>query len=337
MDLSRRTAFKDIFNRAIDEACSICILGHVNPDGDCLGSVLSVAAYIRNKSKAAAQEGKKVRVFLEEASAKFSFLPGFFEICHDPETQEGHDLCIVLDCGDLGRVGKFRSLFTSAKKSICVDHHITNEGFAGSELIEPEASSTSELVFDLFEREYVDADVARAVYTGIVHDTGVFRYSCTSAHTMRVAAECMGYGIDFGGIIDDSFFSMNGNQKLMLGKVLSDMELHLDGAVAVGYARLRDMEQFGISVKDMDGFIDELRTTRGAKAALFLYQCKNSTYKVSLRSNTDQVDVARIASEHSGGGHKRAAGCYMGPDLKADIKILVEAIEGQLKEEKQHE
>lgn len=348
---SDRTEFRQIFNEAIDRASSVCIFGHISPDGDCLGSALSVSRYIENRKSSAGlpsdeknsaekdpaekidennREAADIRVYLEEASEKFAYLCGFDRICHEPDEKRSCDLAIVLDCGDTSRLGKFLPMLKKAGRTLCVDHHVTNEGFAEESLIVPQASSTSELVYDLFDESYIDRETAEAVYTGLVHDTGVFRYSCTSPHTMEVAGRCMAKGIDFGEIIDDSFFSMTKNQKEALGRVLSEMETALCGKLVIGHIDAAAMDLYGVTKKEMDGFIDQLRTTRGALGAVFMYQCKNRTYKVSLRSNTDELNVAEVAALFGGGGHVRAAGCFMGPDLRGNIEKLVKEIGARL-------
>lgn len=320
---------KERFHQMIREAESICILGHIGPDGDCAGSTLGVESYIRNLCS---REGltKRIQVYLEEFSAKFSYLPGYDRISHDPAEEKSYDLCIVCDCADDTRLGKFIRYQKSAAHSFCADHHITNGGFGETGIILQDASSTCEVVFDLMEEAYVDRDVAVCIYTGIVHDTGVFRYSCTSRHTMEIAGKCMAMGIDFGEIIDDSFFAMNLNQKLMLGRVLSEMRSYMDGRFVVGAVGAETMKLYGVSNKDMDGVIDELRTTRGALCAAFLYQTQNRQYKVSLRSNCEEVDVSRIAQSFGGGGHRKAAGCFMSPALEQDIRLLMEELQKQL-------
>lgn len=329
MDLRKRAEFSLAFNDAIDEAGSICILGHINPDGDCLGSTLSTMAYIKRRYADKGFRNRTVKVYLDVASEKFAYLEGFHDICHE-DSDQVYDLCIVLDCGDAARVGHFLPLLKAAKRKLCVDHHITNEGFAELSLIEQDASSTSELMADLFEERYVDRAIAEALYTGIVHDTGVFRYDCTSPHTMEVAGRCMSYGIDFGEIIDDSFFAMTAVQKAALGRVLSEMEVCLEGRIVFGHIEARTMELYGVTSREMDGIVDQLRTTRGALGAIFMYQCKNRSYKASLRSNTDELNVAAIAQTFGGGGHLRAAGCFMGPDLKDDKEKLLSEIRKQL-------
>ena len=323
---------KEQFNRMIREAESICILGHVGPDGDCAGSTLGLCSYIRSMSEALGL-GKTVQVYLEEFSTKFSYLPGYEAVSHDPDTGNRYDLCIVCDCADEARLGKFSRYLSSAKLSFCADHHATNGGFADAFEIRPAASSTCEVLWDLFDETYLNRDIALCIYTGLVHDTGVFRYSCTSSHTMQIAGRCMDFGIPFSDIIDDSFFAMNLNQKLVLGRALSEMQTYLDGRLVASWISAETMKFYDVNKKDMDGIIDQLRTTRGALCAVFMYQTQNRQYKVSLRSNSDSVDVSRIAGAFGGGGHVKAAGCFMSASPSQNVEKIIAELKKQLQEE----
>lgn len=320
---------KETFNQMIRSAQSICILGHISPDGDCAGSTLGTWNYIRNLCAESGQE-KIVQVYLEELSAKFSYLTGYEAISHDSTEEKTYELCIVCDCADDGRLGKFVRYLKTSEHSFCVDHHVTNSGFAEVCRILPESSSTCEVVYDLMEPRYIDRAVAECIYTGIVHDTGVFRYPSTSHHTMEIAGACMDFGIPFSEIIDDSFFAMNLNQKLIMGRALSELRAYLDGKFVVSYVNAETMKLFGVTNKEMDGIIDELRTTRGAVCAVFMYQTLNRQYKVSLRSNSDALDVSRVAQLFGGGGHRRAAGCFMSPVPEQNIEKLIAAVREQL-------
>lgn len=323
--------YKAELHQKIKAAKSICILGHIGPDGDCAGSVLALRNYLRNLCRACGTE-KTVRACLEEFSEKFSYLSGYAEISHDPAEEAGYELCLVCDCADAGRLGKFVRYLNGAKDSFCIDHHVTNRGFAKTNLILPDASSTCEVLYDLLEAAYIDKDVAECIYTGLVHDTGVFRYSCTSRHTMEIAGACMEYGIDFGNIIDDSFFAMNPNQKLILGRALSEMQTLMGGKFVVSHVSAETMQLYGVTNKDMDGIIDELRTTRGALCAAFMYQTQNRQYKVSLRSNSEALDVSAVAQSFGGGGHKKAAGCFLGPNPRQNVEKIMAELEKQLGE-----
>ena len=314
------------FDRMIDGAQTVCVLGHVNPDGDCVGSTLAVRNYILAKDAS-----KKVVVYLEEPSDKFSFLPGYEGITTGNEVKKEYDLCIVCDCADPSRIGKFLNYLQAAKTSFLIDHHYTNQGFCDKSVIEADASSTCEILYGLFRKDLLNGDIARCLYTGLIHDTGVFKHSCTSSKTMRIAGKCMEYGFDFGKIIDASFYSMSIDQKRMLGVVYQDMKLCLDGRFVYAKLSRKLMKEYGIeSGKDTDGFIDNIRTTDGSICAAFFYELPDGTYRGSFRSSSDQVNVAEIAQAFGGGGHKRAAGCFLGKDVESDIRKVIGMVEKQL-------
>ena len=314
--------------KLIEESDKIGIVGHIRPDGDCVGSTLGFYNYIRDN-----YPEKKVCVYLEEFSKDFMFLSGADKVKHEPDG-EVYDLGVSIDCADTERHGRNGEIFKKAKKTVCIDHHISNKGFGEVNVIKPELSSASELLYTLLEKEKITAEAAEAIYTGIVHDTGVFQYSCTSPQTMRIAAELMEMGINFSRIIDKSFYEKSYVQNQILGRCLMESILIMGGKVIVGYIRKRDMEFYGVEPKDLDGIVQQLRVTKGVEVAIFIYEVKTQEFKVSLRSNGD-VDVNAVASYFSGGGHVKAAGCTMQGSVYDVINNLTRPIAKQLKERSQ--
>ena len=293
------------FNVMIEQAASIAILGHTNPDGDCLGSTLGLKAYILNR-----YPEKKVNVYLQEANEKFAFLPGFSDIVHVPSTRH-YELCIICDCNGYDRVGDFRIIAEHADTVFVADHHIPGAQTFENGSIRPEASSASEVVYDLLDPAYINKDCASCLYTGIVHDTGVFKYNCTSPHTMEIAANLMATGIDFGFIIDDSYYTRTYAQQQVMGRVLMESLMIMDRRCLAGWLTMKDMRFYNVTSRDIDGIVSIMRETRDIDCALFIYEVSNQTYKVSLRSNNEQLDVAKVAAAFGGGGHKMAAGCSL--------------------------
>ena len=288
----------------IDQAGKIVILGHVNPDGDCVGSCLAVYNYIKEWDSSRA-----VTVRLERVPSKFSYLSGFDAI----ETEAGeetYDLCICLDSSDEERLGDFKSCFDRSAKTICIDHHITNRGYAKENVIDGHASSACEVVYGQLDESRISKRVAECIYTGIIHDTGVFKYSNTSRKTMEIAGRMMEKGIDFGTIIDGSFYKKTYMQSQILGRALLESITFLDGRCIFSVVRKKDMDFYGVEKSDLDGIVDQLRVIDGIECAIFLYETGIHQFKVSLRSNSI-VDVSRIAAYFGGGGHVRAAGCTM--------------------------
>lgn len=284
------------------EMDTVALAGHIRPDGDCAGSTLAVYNYIKTY-----YSNVRVTLYLEPIPNKFRFLSGAGEIVHDCNADRAYDLFIALDCGDTGRLGDAVKYFRSAKKTACIDHHISNESFADENYIFPDASSTSELVFELLPKERITKEIAECIYLGIVHDTGVFQYSCTSAKTMEIAGRLMETGIDFTKIVDDTFYTKTFVQNRILGKALLEAKLYHEGKIIASVITAEDMRAFGVLPKHLDGIVNQLRITRGVEVAVFLYETEDGTYKASTRCNTE-VDLAKIAVAFGGGGHKKAAG-----------------------------
>jgi phosphoesterase RecJ-like protein len=312
------------FDDFLEGAHTVGIAGHVRPDGDCVGSCLATYNYIKTWYPQIA-----VTLYLEPIPNIFKFLSHADEIVSDFSAEAVYDLFIVQDCGDLGRIGGAARYFETATRTICVDHHISNKSFAQENHIFPQASSTSELVCDLLPQERITREIAECIYTGIVHDTGVFQYSCTSRHTMDIAGRLMETGIDYSRIIDETFYTKTWNQNKIMGLALLKSKLHLDGAVISSVITEAEMREYDVLPKHLDGIVNQLRVTKDVEVAIFLYQTDQSDYKVSMRS-VRVVDVAAIASQYGGGGHVRAAGCTIGGDSDAIVATLVAEIAKQL-------
>lgn len=283
---------------------SVGISGHVRPDGDCVGSTLGLYNYICKY-----YPDIDCRLYLERIPDCFYFLNRAKEIIHVPEDKV-YDVYFALDCGDLGRLGAFADIFTKARHKVCIDHHKSNSGFADEGLIVPGKSSTSELIFELLPKDRIDRDIAEALYTGIVHDTGVFQYSCTTAATMSAAGFLMERGIDYSAIVDHTYYEKTIEQNKVLAYAINKAELVLDGAVIKSVITKDDMTRFGVTPLELDGIINQLRITKGVEVAIFLYESGDNEYKVSLRSKR-KVDLSEIALKFGGGGHERAAGATM--------------------------
>ena len=177
----------------------------------------------------------------------------------------------------------------------------------------------------------ITKEIAECIYLGIVHDTGVFQYSCTSSKTMEIAGQLMDKGIDYSRIVDDTFYIRTFAQQQILGKALMDAELHFNGTCISSVVKRKQLEKFHVEPKDLDGIVSTLRSTAGVEAAVFVYPNENDTYKVSLRS-ASYMDVAQIAMEFGGGGHSRAAGVSMEGKPDEILKKVLAKMKKQLKD-----
>lgn len=309
--------------RKIDEKLAgvrtVGIAGHVRPDGDCVGSTLALCNYIKDYDPSI-----QVSVFLEPIPDIFKFLKRSEEI-RTPGQPEEFDLFLVLDCGDTGRLGAAAPYFERAKATVCIDHHVSNQAFADDNYVFPDASSTCELVFELLEEERITREIAECLYTGIVHDTGVFQYTCTSAKTMNIAGRLMEKGIDYSRIVDETFYTKTFNQNRILGQTLVDSRLYLDGRCIVGSVSREQMQQFGVLPKHLDGIVNQLRVTKDIEVALFLYENEDGTWKGSIRVNGD-FNAAELAVSLGGGGHVQAAGFTIAGTLEECTQRVVAEI-----------
>ena len=199
------------------------ITGHIRPDGDCTGSTLALYNYLKKN-----MPDMDVSVYLEQPGEEFSYLSGYSDIRNTLEEDKKFDVFIVLDCSSIDRIEPFARGFENADKTICIDHHISNNSFADVNQVVPDASSACEVLYDTLDDEKIDKAVAECIYTGIIHDTGVFKYSCTSLHTMEIAGKMMQMGIDYSDIIDNSFYKKTYVQNQILGRALLESVLFYD-------------------------------------------------------------------------------------------------------------
>lgn len=317
-----------VFMKIIDEvrdAGTIGISGHIRPDGDCVGAVMGLYLYLKKALPAA-----QVDVFLEQPADIFRCIQGIDEIQSDVDTKIRYDVFFAMDC-NAERLGDAAALYEKAGKRINIDHHISNTGCGDINIIEPERSSTCELLYELLQKERIDTEIAKALYIGIIHDTGVFKYSNTSPKTLQIAAQLIPFGFDFPKLIDETFYEKTYVQSQIMGRAILESIRFLDGRCIVSMVNKKTMHFYQAQPKDLDGIVNQLRIVKGVECAIFMYEVKDMEYKVSMRSN-GIVDVAAIAVRFGGGGHVRAAGCYMSGTYHDAINNLSVHIEHQLKE-----
>ena len=283
-----------ILDEMLEGKKTIVILGHVNPDGDCIGSCLGLYNYLKEN-----YEGLEISVYLEKMGVKFSYLSGYKDVHTEYDDTKIFDLCITSDVSDVPRLGAFAPYRETAKDTFCID------------------------------KEKISKAVAECLYTGIAHDTGIFKFSNTSRQTMEIAGFLMEKGIDFPKIIDNSFFAKTYGQAKLHGRAVLDSVRILDNRCVYTVVTTDELREYGCTVKATDGIVDQLRIIEGVEIAFLLYQTGNpGEYKVSLRTNS-AVDVSRIAQSFGGGGHVKAAGCTM----TGEPQEIVEKISGKIREQ----
>ena len=307
----------------INAADTIAIIGHIRPDGDCIGSVTGLYNYISENFK-----NKTVDVYAEAFAPSFKFLNGAKKIKHE-ESGLKYDLAISVDVSSLDRLGKFEDIFQSAISTICIDHHVSNRGFGDFCIIDGDSSSACEVVCDVIDFDKVSQKTAECLYLGMIHVTGVFKYSCTSRKTMEYAGILIEKGIDTAYIIDETFYKKTFKQNQLLARTLLGAELHEDGRIISSVISRDLFKELKCTSIDTEGIVEQLRLTDGVEVAILVYHSNRKTFKYSLRSDKI-VDVSVIATEFGGGGHVRAAGFESSEKTDVMIGKIIEMAKAQM-------
>lgn len=290
----------------LENVKSVAITGHIRPDGDCAGSTLGLYNYIREN-----MPDIQVDIYLEDIPEEFKFLANSDKISQASDENKIYDIFFVCDCSSLDRIGAFaQPYFEIARKTVCIDHHRGGDNFADENCVDADISSCSELLFETLDKNRISKAVAECLYLGIIHDTGVFKYQAVTAKTMETAGFLMSKGIDFTGMIDNTFYSRTYKQTQALGKALLESIRFFEGKAIFSLFTKKDMAFYEVTAKDLGGVAEQLRLVDGVEVAIFLYELESGEYKVSLRSK-NYVDVNKIAKVFNGGGHIRAAGFSM--------------------------
>jgi phosphoesterase RecJ-like protein len=285
---------------------SIAVTGHVRPDGDCIGSSLGFLNYAKDNFPEV-----KVDLYLEKPGNEFSYLRCFDCVKTEIIDKSAHyDLLIVFDCGDENRFEPFKALLDMVDDTLCIDHHMANTGFARTSVVIEDLSSTCELLYECLDCAKISKATAECLYTGIICDTGIFRYQAATKRTMEVAGALMDKGIDHTKIIDEGFYMKTYHQNQIIGRALLESVVFYDGKCIYSAINRETMEFYGLKPGEMGGVIDQLRNTEGIEVAIFLYEVSEEEYKVSMRSK-EYIDVSAVCRFFGGGGHVRAAGCNM--------------------------
>ena len=309
----------------LEDCRTIGISGHIRPDGDCVGSCMAAALYLEKTIP-----GVRVDVFLDDyPEALRRHIAGSEQILPRRATDvASYDAFLCLDC-ECGRLGDALDMFRKAKRKINIDHHETNPGTGDVCYVVPKASSACELLYATLREEWMDAQIARNLYVGMLTDTGVFAYSNTSPKTMEIAGKLIGYGFDFSTIVREVFYEKTFLQQQMLGVALLGSRLILDDRCLVTHIDRKTIMQHGAGSKDMDGIAAELVHIHGVVCAVFMYEIAPGRFKLSLRS-TGQVDVCAVAARVGGGGHARASGATMDGTFESIVETLAPFIREQL-------
>ncbi|MFI5386921.1 MAG: bifunctional oligoribonuclease/PAP phosphatase NrnA [Fimbriimonadales bacterium] len=291
------------FQKELEAASSVLIGTHLNPDGDALGCALAMSHYL---------DGLKVQnevICHHPAPKNLQFLPGVRKVKQSP-SQEKYDLGIVLDLDSLERLGNTEPYFAGCSRIIVVDHHVPHEAPGDFRIVDAHAPATAVILMRLltYLGAEITPDIATCLLTGIVTDTGSFRFRNTTPEALSLSAALLEHGGDIGTVAEEIFQRKPLASARLLGRTLNNLLLDSDDRLAWSVLSYRDFEITGARDEDTEGFVNELLSIETVQISALLREAKPGRTRCSLRSRGG-YDVSAVARAFGGGGHKNAAGC----------------------------
>lgn len=310
----------------IKSSKKICIASHINPDGDSIGSSLAMGLALKKL------KSYNIKIaYIDSIPEQFKFLPGL-ELLQKIDINEKFDLLMVLDCGDLDRLGAYKFLVEKADYIVNIDHHISNSKFGKINVVEETASATGELIYNILEAMNVEIDkeIATCLYVAISTDTGSFKYDNTTPTTHKIAAKLLEKDIDLKKVTTEVYQSRSLKKTKLFIKSISTMELYCDNKVAIAEVTQEMLKKIDATLEDIDGIIEFIRDIDTVEVACILKEIGEKEIRVGLRSKK-YVDVAKIAQKFNGGGHIRASGCTINDSLNNTKHNLLNEIKKNIR------
>jgi bifunctional oligoribonuclease and PAP phosphatase NrnA len=303
---------------AVRQSKTFCVVGHLRPDGDCVGSQLGLMQALRN-------EGKKVVCWNEDAiPRKYKFLDpdGYFQ---KPKAGGRFDCVIALDCASFERLGRAGKCIARRKTFINIDHHESNTRYADVNWVSAREPSCGELVYRLLKvaRWPITRRIADCLFTAVSTDTGSFQYSSTRPGTFHVGGELVTRGANLSKICDEVYQSYPLTRMRLLRHLYNKFRLTADDRIAWFWLKPADFARTGAESNDTEGLIDHIRAVEPVVVACVFEEIEPGLTRLSLRSKSDQVNVNEIAAQFGGGGHPAAAGARIqGNPLSVQRKVI---------------
>lgn len=308
----------------IRAAKSIAVMGHVNSDPDSIGSCFAFAHMMR-------LEGKRAVVYFNEQPEDRLRFMGDDYVIYNGTNAEDHDLCVCLDCGDMGRLGDRKAIFDKIANSVSIDHHRTNTYFADENYVDGNAPAAAELLCRLFKFMNLKLDnyASKQLYTALSSDTGGFRFSSVTPQTMRTAADLLEFDFDHAEISRLLYESMSFNEVRFRASIMQNIRSYADGKICLVSVSGDLKEKFGFVDGRIPNVVEIPRSVEKVEIAVSIGE-RADGIRVNLRSN-GAADVSKVALKYGGGGHVRAAGCTITDvSLEEAEKIIVEECRGML-------
>ena len=302
----------------------ILLASHIHPDGDAIGALISLGIALEECKKS-------VRLYNESPiPAVYQFLPSLHLVNNTIDDITEFDTAIILDCSDLHRIGEAATEVSNIPVLINIDHHTTNTRFGNFQFVDPAASSTAELIYRLITKMGIpiNTGIAYSIYTGIMADTGSFRFTNTTPEAFEISHKMVQLGADPHKVAHHVYETVSLNRIKLLNMLFDSIELSHNGKMSIMTLTQNMLHATGTKLDDVNGLINYAKQIENVKLAVLLYERRRSLgrkhgsdFHVSLRSD-GEVNVAAIATSFGGGGHHNAAGFDIQatlPDLKRSI------------------
>lgn len=306
---------------SIKNSKNILLVSHINPDGDTLGSICGMYHLIKNNYKKNAD-----MLIVSKLPSVYEFLPEIdkAKFIDDVDLSREYDLVINLDVASIDRCENAKILFDKAKTTFNIDHHETNNSYAQFNIVEPCASATGEVLYEIAkELDWkISKECAICLYTAILTDTGGFRFSNTTQKTMAYAGELLSFGVEPSDVFQKCYESQSKDMVLFQSYCVNKAKFTDDDKIAYTVVYKKDLEKFNYNGDDFtDGLTEKLRAIKTTQVAFVVKELNANTSKVSMRSR--QKDIAKVCSAFGGGGHKLAAGAVIKADVETSVKMIL--------------
>ena len=314
----------DDIKKAIEKAKTVVIETHESPDGDAIGSSLAMMLALKSI-------GKDVDVIIPTYARTFQFLPGADEIKTEGRDIK-YDLGISLDCTDTKRLKGYEPYFENAKTTICIDHHGSNKMFADINYVDPVSPACAQILIIVLNKLGIEInkEIGTCILTGIITDTGGFKYEGVTTETFEFVAELLRKGVNVSDTYKRVMQTRTKGNFLLSKRAMDRLEFFEDGKIAFTYITKKDEEEVNAEEGDHEGIVDMGRDIEGVEVSVFLREADNGAFKASLRSN-NYVNVSDVCFLFNGGGHIKAAGCTMNLGLDEAKEKIINHIKTYLK------
>ncbi|MBS1717493.1 MAG: bifunctional oligoribonuclease/PAP phosphatase NrnA [Armatimonadetes bacterium] len=298
-------------------ASSVLIGTHLNPDGDALGSALAASLFLDGL-------GVANEVLCHHAPPKnMEFLPGISRVRQRPK-EEKHDLALILDLESLERLGSTEPYFVECPRMVVIDHHLPHHSPGDLRLVDTSAAATAAILGRLLlaSGEKITPEIATCLLTGIVTDTGSFRFRNTNSEALSLAASLLEVGGNINLISEEVFQKRPYSSVRLYGHMLDTMSMEANNQLCYSRIHFEDFQVTGATDEDTEGFVNELLSIDTVQIAFLAREAKPGKIRVSMRSRNN-YDVAKVAQEFGGGGHRNAAGCTFEDSMEDAVAQLV--------------